>query len=46
MNRARRTIAKFEKADPEFVVIDRKPIGKPVLREIYQVVSIADRMGL
>ena len=46
MNRARHTITEFEKADTEFVVIDRKPIEKPVLREMHRIVSIADRIGL
>ena len=46
INRARRTIAEFEKADTGLVVIDGKLIEKPVLREMYRIVSIADRMGL
>ena len=44
--RARRTIAEFEKADTGLVVIDGKLIEKPVLREMYRMISIADRMGL
>ena len=39
-------IAEFEKADTGLVVIDGKLIEKPVLREMYRMVSIADRMGL
>ena len=46
ISRARRTIAEFEKADTGLVVIDGKLIEKPVLREMYRMVSIADRMGL
>jgi citrate lyase beta subunit len=36
----------FEKANTGLVVIDGKLIEKPVLREMYRIVSIADRMGL
>ena len=46
ITRARKTIAEFEKADTGLIVIDGKLIEKPVLREMYRVVSIADRMGL
>ena len=46
ITRARRTIAEFEKANTGLVVIDGKLIEKPVLREMYRIVSIADRMGL
>lgn len=42
---ARRIIAEFEKADTGLVVIDGKLIEKPVLREKYRIVAIADRMG-
>ena len=42
---ARRVIAEFEKADTGLVVIDGKLIEKPVLREMYRIVAIADRMG-
>lgn len=42
--RARRVIAEFEKADTGLVVIDGKLIEKPVLREMYRIVAIADRM--
>ena len=45
ITRARRVIAEFEKADTGLVVIDGKLIEKPVLREMYRIVAIADRMG-
>lgn len=41
--RARRVIAEFEAADTGLVVIDGKLIEKPVLRDMYRIVSIADR---
>ncbi|MEM9432408.1 MAG: CoA ester lyase [Pseudomonadota bacterium] len=44
--RARRVISEFEKADTGLVVVDGKLIEKPVLRDMYRVVTIADRMGL
>ena len=43
--RARRIIAEFEAADTGLVVIDGKLIEKPVLRDMYRIVAIADRMG-
>ncbi len=43
--RARSIITKFEEADTGLVVIDGKLIEKPVLREMYRIVAIADRMG-
>ena len=43
--RARRVIAEFEAADTGLVVIDGKLIEKPVLREMYRIVAVADRMG-
>lgn len=43
--RARRIIAEFEAADTGLVVIDGKLIEKPVLREMYRMVSIVDRMA-
>jgi len=43
--RAHRVIAEFEKADTGLIVIDGKLIEKPVLREMYRIVAIADRMG-
>ncbi len=44
ISRARRIIAKFEEADTGLVVIDGKLIEKPVLRDMFRVVEIADRM--
>jgi (S)-citramalyl-CoA lyase len=44
--RARRITTEFEAADTGLVVIDGKLIEKPVLREMYRIVAIADRMGL
>ena len=41
----RRIIAEFEAADTGLVVIDGKLIEKPVLRDMYRIVAIADRMG-
>ena len=46
ITRARRIIAEFEAADTGLVVIDGKLIEKPVLREMYRIEAIADRMGL
>lgn len=43
--RARRIVAEFEAADTGLVVIDGKLIEKPVLRDMYRIVAIADRMG-
>ena len=43
--RARRIIQTFEEADTGLVVIDGKLIEKPVLRDMYRIVAIADRMG-
>jgi (S)-citramalyl-CoA lyase len=43
--RARRIISEFEKADTGLAVIDGKLIEKPVLRDMYRIVAIADRMG-
>lgn len=45
ITRARRIISEFEKADTGLVVIDGKLIEKPVLRDMYRIVAIADRMG-
>ena len=41
--RARRIIDTFEAADTGLVVIDGKLIEKPVLRDMYRILSIADR---
>lgn len=42
--RARRIIAEFEAANTGLVVIDGKLIEKPVLRDMYRIVAIAERM--
>lgn len=44
ITRARRIIQEFEGADTALLVIDGKLIEKPVLREMYRIVAIADRM--
>jgi (S)-citramalyl-CoA lyase len=44
IDRARRVIQTFEEADTGLVVIDGKLIEKPVLRDMYRIISIADRM--
>jgi len=41
--RARQIIETFEKADTGLVVIDGKLIEKPVLRDMYRILSIANR---
>ncbi len=46
ISRARRIISEFEAADTGLVVIEGKLIEKPVLREMYRIRAIADRMGL
>ena len=45
VERARRVIKAFEKADTGLVVIDGKLIEKPVLREMHRILTIADRIG-
>ena len=45
ITRARRIISEFEKANTGLVVIDGKLIEKPVLRDMYRIVAIAERMG-
>ena len=45
ITRARRIISEFEKANTGLVVIDGKLIEKPVLRDMYRIVAIEDRMG-
>jgi (S)-citramalyl-CoA lyase len=42
--RARRIIKTFEKADTGLVVIDGKLIEKPVLRDMYRILAIAERI--
>jgi (S)-citramalyl-CoA lyase len=44
--RARRVIDEFEAADTGLVLVDGKLIEKPVLREMYRIVAIAERMSL
>ncbi len=44
ITRARRIIQEFEGADTALLVIDGKLIEKPVLREMYRIVAIADRV--
>lgn len=43
--RAKRVTTEFEKADTGLVVIDGKLIEKPVLREMYRILKIAERVG-
>ncbi len=43
--RARRVTQTFEEADTGLVVIDGKLIEKPVLRDMYRILSIADRIS-
>ena len=45
ITRARRIIKTFEEADTGLVVIDGKLIEKPVLRDMYRILAIADRIG-
>lgn len=42
--RARRVTQTFEEADTGLVVIDGKLIEKPVLRDMYRILAIADRI--
>ena len=42
--KARRIINTYEEADTGLVVIDGKLIEKPVMREMYRIVAIADRI--
>lgn len=46
ITRARRITKTFEEANTGLVVIDGKLIEKPVLRDMYRIVAIADRMGI
>ena len=43
--RARRVTHTFEEADTGLVVIDGKLIEKPVLRDMYRILAIADRIS-
>ena len=42
---ARKIITTFEEADTGLVVVDGKLIEKPVMREMYRIVSIANKLG-
>jgi len=42
---AKRVIEAFEAADTGLVVVDGKLIEKPVLREMYRVLAVAERVG-
>jgi len=44
ITRARRIIDTFEEADTGLVVIDGKLIEKPVLRDMYRILAIAERV--
>ena len=45
IDKARSVIEIFEKAKTGLVVIDGKLIEKPVMREMYRVAAIADKLG-
>ena len=45
VERARRVIKTFEEADTGLVVIDGKLIEKPVLRDMYRILAIAERVA-
>ena len=45
ITRARKIIRTFEEAATGLVVIDGKLIEKPVMREMYRIVSIAKKLG-
>lgn len=44
ISRARHIISTYEAADTGLVVIDGKLIEKPVMREMYRILAIADRI--
>ena len=44
ISRARQIISTYEAADTGLVVIDGKLIEKPVMREMYRIIAIADRI--
>ena len=46
IKRAKKIIKAFEEADTGLVVIDGKLIEKPVMREMYRIVSIARKIGI
>ena len=41
----RHILKTFEEADTGLVVVDGKLIEKPVMREMYRIVSIANKLG-
>ena len=43
---AKRVVAAFEEADSGLVVLDNKLIEKPVLRDMYRILRVAERIGL
>jgi len=45
VSHARRVIQTFEEADTGLVVVDSKLIEKPVLREMYRVLAVAERVA-
>ena len=45
ISRAKRITTTFEEADTGLVVIDGKLIEKPVLRDMYRILAIAERIG-
>lgn len=45
IDRARRTIKAFEEADSGLVLVDGKLLERPVLRSMYRIAAIADRIG-
>ena len=44
IQKAQRIVSVFEKANTGLVVIDGKLIEKPVLREMYRILSIAEKI--
>ena len=44
ISRARHIISTYEAADTGLVVIDGKLIEKPVMREMYRILAIADKI--
>jgi citrate lyase beta subunit len=45
VERARRIVAAFEEGDTGLLVIDGKLIERPVLRSMYRILAIAERVG-
>jgi len=46
LKKAKNITSTFEKADTGLVVINGKLIEKPVLREMYRILSIAKKIGI